>query len=36
MNKINYAAIMTIGCEATSGHVHTLSGACPKAFERAP
>ena len=36
MNKINYAAIMTIGFEATSGHVHTLSGACPNAFERAP
>ena len=36
MNKINYVAIMTIGCEASSGHVNTLPGACPNAFERAP
>ena len=26
MSKINYVAIMTIGCEASSEHVHTLSG----------
>ena len=36
VNKINYVAIMTIGCEASSGHAHTLSGAYPNAFERAP
>ena len=36
VNKINYVAIMTIGCEASSGHVHTLSGAFLNAFERAP
>ena len=35
MNKINYVAIMTIGCEASLGHVHTLPGACPNAFEHA-
>ena len=34
MNKINYVSIMTIGCEASSGHAHTLSGAYPNAFER--
>ena len=26
MNKINYVAIMTIGCEANLGHVHTFPG----------
>ena len=36
MNKINFVAIMTIGCEASTGHVHTLSGAYPNMFERAP
>ena len=36
MNKINYVAIMTIGCEASLGHAHTLPGAYPNAFERAP
>ena len=36
MNTKNYVAIMTIGCEASSGHVHTLSGAYPNVFERAP
>ena len=36
MNKMNYVAIMTIGCEASSGHVLTLPGAYPNAFERAP